>query len=122
MVSSDVDHGCHWCGADPGQPCREDCPSWDLPPRIAEALAAFKGDQRMKELFIWGVHTDRVSHPCECCGTPLAVLECANQSTFPATWKRWVEILQDNGPDITDLVFCDHEPTRCRSLRERTHP
>lgn len=25
-----VDYGCHWCGADPGKPCGDDCPSHDM--------------------------------------------------------------------------------------------
>lgn len=25
-----MDCGCHWCGADAGEPCHDDCPSWDI--------------------------------------------------------------------------------------------
>ena len=23
---TDIDYGCHWCGADSGEPCYDDCP------------------------------------------------------------------------------------------------
>lgn len=87
--------------------------------RVQNTLASFKGDQRMRDLFIWGAHTDRRTEPCECCGTPIALLETSGTG-FPATSTQWVEITKDNGPDITDLVFRDHDQARCRSLRNTT--
>lgn len=86
--------------------------------RVRNTLASFKSDHRLRDLFIWGAHTDRRTEPCACCGTPIALLETSG-SDFPTTGKRWVEIIQDNGPDITDLVFRHHNPARCRSLRKQ---
>lgn len=89
-----------------------------IPDAIAQAIQAYDaGDQRMKSLFTWGAYTDRRTQQCECCGTPVVLLEFADVHNFPTTWSRWMEIKQDNGPDITDLVFYDHDQARCRSRR-----
>jgi len=85
---------------------------------IEQTLASFKGDQRMKNLFIWGAHTDRLVETCEFCGTPIVLIEHTNNTIWPATWTRWAEIVEDNGPDIVDLAFYNHDPGRCKSLRK----
>jgi hypothetical protein len=86
---------------------------------IERTLASFHGDQRMRNLFIWGAHTNRQPEPCESCGTPIVLIEHTNNTIWPETWTRWAEIVQDNGPDIVDLVFCNHDAGRCKSLRKR---
>lgn len=84
---------------------------------ISEALRRYAGDQRMKNLFIWGAHTDCRAEPCECCGTPLIVLETSNSDQFPATSRRPMELVSSSGPNIPDMVFRQHTPDRCRSRR-----
>lgn len=87
---------------------------------IEEKLRQYAGDERMRSLFIWGAYTDRVRHPCESCGTPIVLIENTYHGDLTNTYRRWVEIVQENGPDITDLVVCEHIPARCRQLRKGT--
>lgn len=93
---------------------------------ISEALRRYAGDQRMKNLFIWGAHTDCRAEPCECCGTPIAVLEIVIAGAFPATEWNWVEIIDEHGRKtlgywgpLSDLMFIPHTPERCRSHERR---
>lgn len=89
---------------------------------IEVKLREFAGDERMKSLFLWGAYTDRRQQPCESCGTPIVLLENAYHGDLTHIVQRWMEITQDNGPDITDLVFHDHIPARCKQLRKRKRP
>lgn len=97
----------------------------DIDQSIRDTLASFAGDERMKSLYIWGAYSDCRAEPCECCGTPIAVLETVIAGAFPATEWNWVEIIDEHGRKTpvywgpwSGLTFIPHTPERCRDLRQ----
>jgi hypothetical protein len=106
-------------------------------PRVGEAA-----DERSQSLLRYGAWSDLKSVPCECCGTPLTIIEQTAEpartrllavldllgesrevrlrAAIGATTRQWVELVRLSvDEEIADVVIQQHDPVHCRFLRDR---